>query len=51
VALWGKNLSNDRHADSIVRFFDPDSGFAFTRAFQVRYPNARTWGATIGVKF
>ncbi len=51
LAVWGKNLTDDRTAESIVRFFNPDSGFAFTRAFQVRYPNGRTWGATASYRF
>jgi outer membrane receptor protein involved in Fe transport len=51
VAVWGKNLTNERSAESIVRFFNPDSGFAFTRAFQVRYPIGRTWGATASYRF
>lgn len=51
VGVWGKNLTDDRTADVIVRFFDPDSGFAFRRAFQVRYPTGRTWGATLNYRF
>lgn len=50
-ALWGKNLSNDRSASTVVRFFDPDTGFAFRRAFSVTYPAGRTWGGTVTYNF
>ena len=51
VTLWGRNLGNDRSPDSVVRFFDPDAGFAFTRAYQVHFPNGRQYGLTASYKF
>ena len=51
VTLWGRNLGDDRKPDSVVRFFDPDSGFAFTRAYQVHFPNGRQYGLTAAYKF
>jgi iron complex outermembrane receptor protein len=51
VTLWGRNLGDDRSPDSVVRFFDPDAGFAFTRAYQVHFPNGRQYGLTASYKF
>ncbi|MEZ5514440.1 MAG: TonB-dependent receptor [Steroidobacteraceae bacterium] len=51
VTAWARNLGNDRTPDSVVRFFDPNSGFLFTRAFQVHYPNGRQIGVTGSYKF
>jgi outer membrane receptor protein involved in Fe transport len=51
VTAWGRNLGNERKPDSVVRFFDPDSGFAFTRAYQVHYPNGRQLGLTATYSF
>ncbi len=51
VAAWIKNLTGERDPDSVVRFFDPDSGFLFTRAYQVHFPNGRTFGVTATVDF
>ena len=51
VTLWGRNLGNNRKPDSVVRFFDPDSGFAFRRAYQVHFPNGRQYGLTALYRF
>ncbi len=51
ITFWGRNLGDDRSPDSVVRFFDPDSGFLFTRAFQVHYANGRQLGLTAAYKF
>ena len=51
VTIWGRNLGDNRKPDSLVRFFDPDSGFAFTRAYQVHFPNGRQYGLTASYKF
>lgn len=51
VTLWGRNVGNERSANTVVRFFNPDSGFLFTRAYQVNYPNGRQVGLTAEYKF
>lgn len=51
MTAWARNLGNDRSPDSVVRFFDTNSGFLFTRAFQVHYPNGRQIGVTGSYKF
>jgi iron complex outermembrane recepter protein len=51
VSLWGRNIGNNRAPDSVVRFFDPDAGFAFTRAYQVHFPNGRQFGLTATYQF
>ena len=51
ASIWGRNLGDNRKPDSVVRFFDPDSGFAFTRAYQVHFPNGRQYGLTASYKF
>jgi outer membrane receptor protein involved in Fe transport len=51
ITLWGRNINDDRSPDSVVRFFNPNSGFAFTRAYQVHYPNGRQFGLTAAVSF
>jgi iron complex outermembrane recepter protein len=51
VTLWGRNLGDDRSPDSVVRFFNPDSGFLFTRAYQVHFPDGRQLGLTAEYKF
>jgi outer membrane receptor protein involved in Fe transport len=50
VTAWGRNIGNERSADSVVRFFNPDSP-AFTRAYQVHYPNGRQLGVTAEYRF
>ena len=51
ISLWARNLGDERTPDSVVRFFDPDSGFLFTRAYQVHYSNGRQIGLTASYKF
>jgi len=51
VEIWGRNLGNDRKPDSVVRFFDPDSGSAFTRAYQAHFPNGRQYGLKTSYNF
>lgn len=51
VTVWGRNLGDNRKPDSVVRFFDPDSGFAFRRAYQVHFPNGRQYGVTAFYRF
>jgi hypothetical protein len=35
----------------VVRFFNPHSGFAFTRAYQVHFPTGRQFGLTASYRF
>jgi outer membrane receptor protein involved in Fe transport len=51
VTVWGRNVGNERSANAVVRFFNPDSGFLFTRAYQVNYPNGRQVGLTAEYRF
>jgi iron complex outermembrane receptor protein len=51
ITVWGRNLGDDRSPNAVVRFFDPDSGLAFTRAYQVNFPNGRQYGLTASYKF
>jgi len=51
ITAWGRNLTDERNPDTVVRFFNPNSGFAFTRAYQVHYPNGRQFGLTASVNF
>jgi outer membrane receptor protein involved in Fe transport len=51
VTLWGRNIGNERAPNAVVRFFNPDTGFLFTRAYQVNYPNGRQIGLTAEYKF
>ena len=46
ISLWGRNLNDERSPDAVVRFFNPNTGLAFTRAYQVHYPNGRQFGLT-----
>jgi outer membrane receptor protein involved in Fe transport len=54
--FWGRNVGNERSADSVVRFFDPDSRTpigvpTFQRAYQVHYPDGRQFGLTAAYRF
>jgi outer membrane receptor protein involved in Fe transport len=54
--FWGRNVGNERSADSVVRFFDPDSRSpigvpTFQRAYQVHYPDGRQFGLTAAFRF
>ncbi|MCU0761073.1 MAG: TonB-dependent receptor [Steroidobacteraceae bacterium] len=54
--FWGRNVGNERSADSVVRFFDPDSRSpigvpTFQRAYQVHYPDGRQFGVTAAFRF
>ncbi len=50
VSLWGRNIGNERSADAVVRFFNPNTA-TFNRAFQVHYPNGRQYGLTALYRF
>lgn len=50
ITAWGRNVGNERSADAVVRFFDPDSP-TFNRAYQVHYPNGRQVGLTVAYSF
>jgi len=51
VTFWIRNLGDNRTPDSVVRFFNPDSGFAFTRAYQAHFPTGRQFGLTASYRF
>lgn len=51
VTFWVRNLGDNRKPDSVVRFFNPDSGFAFTRAYQAHFPNGRQYGLNASYRF
>ena len=48
ITLWGRNVGNERAADSLVRLGNPDNG---NRAYLVHYPNGRQIGLTVGYEF
>lgn len=48
VTLWGRNIGNERSADSVVRLGNPDNG---NRAYLVHYPEGRQLGLTVGYDF
>ncbi len=48
ITLWGRNVGNERAADSLVRLGNPDNG---NRAYLVHYPNGRQFGLTVGYEF
>jgi len=50
LTAWARNLTDDRTPDAVVRFFDTDSP-AFTRAYQVHFPNGRQVGMTANLSF
>jgi outer membrane receptor protein involved in Fe transport len=51
ISVWARNLTEERSPDAVVRFFNPNSGAALTRAYQVHYPNGRQFGLTATVNF